>query len=298
MKKFLSLITALIITLSCLSALGVAFAISPIGDVNEDGDLDIVDVALTRGYIIHNITFSINEFNRADMNDDNTVDIVDVVLMRYIIVNGGFDVYDESGVVVSDEELTLYKGSGAVVYIETINFDDLVVEPNSDLFEIIGVHDDKNNKIGIAIFVKDNADTDVTDTIKVYLKDNEKNYKEIKVTVSTEEGVEMYFNNPAVPDFGTYCGVMPYFISLDGSYYTYLTDELLDIYTEDELKDLYLDFGAVLEMNGYELNIYTGINGGEISHYVSADEKTSIEYGVVTNDGLEQIFIGITYTEN
>ena len=57
MKRFLSLITALLLTFCFISSVGVFAATSPLGDVNGDGNLDIVDVALTRGHIVGNISF-------------------------------------------------------------------------------------------------------------------------------------------------------------------------------------------------------------------------------------------------
>lgn len=56
------------------------------GDINGDGTLDIIDVALARGHIVGNIDFSKDELSRGDMNGDSVIDIVDVALMRKVIV--------------------------------------------------------------------------------------------------------------------------------------------------------------------------------------------------------------------
>ena len=58
-----------------------------IGDVNEDGVLDILDVVVTRAYIVGNETPDY-DFTKADVNGDGEVDIIDVVIMRAAIVNG------------------------------------------------------------------------------------------------------------------------------------------------------------------------------------------------------------------
>ena len=58
-----------------------------IGDVNEDGVLDILDVVVTRAYIVGNETPDY-DFTKADVNGDGEVDIIDVVMMRAAIVNG------------------------------------------------------------------------------------------------------------------------------------------------------------------------------------------------------------------
>lgn len=58
-----------------------------LGDINNDGALDIIDVALIRGYIVGNITLNEDELLRADFNKDGNGDIIDVALMRNEIVN-------------------------------------------------------------------------------------------------------------------------------------------------------------------------------------------------------------------
>lgn len=59
------------------------------GDVNLDGNSDIIDIALMRSHIVGNTTLdSIDSFARyrADLNDDEDVDIIDVVILRKNIV--------------------------------------------------------------------------------------------------------------------------------------------------------------------------------------------------------------------
>lgn len=58
-----------------------------IGDVNGDGVLDIIDVALTRAYIVGNEVPDYDFETFADVNGDGVVDIIDVVILRSAIVN-------------------------------------------------------------------------------------------------------------------------------------------------------------------------------------------------------------------
>lgn len=59
------------------------------GDVNLDGNIDIIDIALMRSHIVKNTTlYSIDSmaYYRADLNDDDAVDIIDVALLRRTII--------------------------------------------------------------------------------------------------------------------------------------------------------------------------------------------------------------------
>ena len=56
------------------------------GDVNGDGDIDIVDVTSTIGYVIHQVPANFI-FEAADVNNDGTVDIVDVTSIIDMIIN-------------------------------------------------------------------------------------------------------------------------------------------------------------------------------------------------------------------
>ena len=58
------------------------------GDINNDGTLDIVDVALARAYIVGSRDMSDEQINVGDMNRDGNLDIIDVVMMRKSIVDG------------------------------------------------------------------------------------------------------------------------------------------------------------------------------------------------------------------
>jgi len=61
------------------------------GDVNGDGDIDIVDVTSTIGHVIHQ-TPSDFILKAADVNNDGDVDIVDVTTIIDMIINKGRNV--------------------------------------------------------------------------------------------------------------------------------------------------------------------------------------------------------------
>ena len=60
------------------------------GDVNHDGEVDIIDVVLIRGYIVGSnfLTEDIYNLTSADVYADGEIDIVDVVIIRKAIVTG------------------------------------------------------------------------------------------------------------------------------------------------------------------------------------------------------------------
>ena len=62
-----------------------------LGDVNNDGDIDIVDVTSTISYVIHQVPANFI-FKAADVNNDGEVDIVDVTSIIDMIINKGKNV--------------------------------------------------------------------------------------------------------------------------------------------------------------------------------------------------------------
>ena len=52
-----------------------------IGDINEDGLLNILDVVLVIGFIIGNNDFSEDQISSSDINTDGTINVLDVVLL-------------------------------------------------------------------------------------------------------------------------------------------------------------------------------------------------------------------------
>ena len=54
---------------------------SILGDVNFDGNVDVLDVVRTVNIIIGNFDPTSAEFNAADLNNDDTVNVLDIVIM-------------------------------------------------------------------------------------------------------------------------------------------------------------------------------------------------------------------------
>ena len=52
-----------------------------LGDVNQDGNFNVIDVVLLVAYILGDTTLSDHQSVLADVNSDNIIDIADVVLM-------------------------------------------------------------------------------------------------------------------------------------------------------------------------------------------------------------------------
>lgn len=65
---------------------GLITVINPIGDVNDDGVVDVADVIVLRRYLAGGYEVTIDEF-AADMNSDGYITIADVVLLRRFLVN-------------------------------------------------------------------------------------------------------------------------------------------------------------------------------------------------------------------
>ena len=53
----------------------------PVGDVNSDGTIDILDIVVVVNIIIGNYLPSNDEFLAADMNYDDIVDVLDIVIL-------------------------------------------------------------------------------------------------------------------------------------------------------------------------------------------------------------------------
>ena len=50
-----------------------------VGDVNFDGDLNVIDVVLIVNFILNTEEFSSDQISASDVNDDGSVDILDIV---------------------------------------------------------------------------------------------------------------------------------------------------------------------------------------------------------------------------
>ena len=56
------------------------------GDVNNDGNIDVIDVSLMRAHIVSTKELEAEDLLYADVNSDGNLDIIDVVMVRKIIV--------------------------------------------------------------------------------------------------------------------------------------------------------------------------------------------------------------------
>ena len=58
-----------------------------LGDVNQDGFIDVLDVINVLNYILGTLIPTDSQFNLSDVNQDNMLNILDVVLIVNIILN-------------------------------------------------------------------------------------------------------------------------------------------------------------------------------------------------------------------
>ena len=65
------------------------FSSTDIGDINQDGSTDILDVVSMVSFILGTSAPSGDEAEYADANEDGSIDILDVVMVVNVILNGG-----------------------------------------------------------------------------------------------------------------------------------------------------------------------------------------------------------------
>tara|TARA_Y100001970_G_scaffold267137_1_gene356684 strand:- start:3577 stop:4974 length:1398 start_codon:yes stop_codon:yes gene_type:complete len=58
-----------------------------IGDVNQDGTSDVLDIILMVNHIIENELLLDSAFDAADINEDQSVDVMDIILLVNVIIN-------------------------------------------------------------------------------------------------------------------------------------------------------------------------------------------------------------------
>jgi hypothetical protein len=56
------------------------------GDINDDGNSNVVDVVLIVNNVLNLVEFDDDQFCAADLNSDDTINVVDVVLLVNIIL--------------------------------------------------------------------------------------------------------------------------------------------------------------------------------------------------------------------
>ena len=64
---------------------GSITVVNPVGDINDDGSVDVADVVTLRRYLAGGYNVEIDE-TAADMNNDGSITIADVVLLRRLLV--------------------------------------------------------------------------------------------------------------------------------------------------------------------------------------------------------------------
>jgi hypothetical protein len=57
------------------------------GDVNFDGDINILDIVKVVNYILGTYDFTEMQYSLADMNQDGVIDILDLILLANAILN-------------------------------------------------------------------------------------------------------------------------------------------------------------------------------------------------------------------
>ncbi len=57
------------------------YTVSPGGDVNSDGSIDVLDIVVVVNIIVQTYDPSEDEFVAADMNSDGVVDVLDIVIL-------------------------------------------------------------------------------------------------------------------------------------------------------------------------------------------------------------------------
>ena len=116
-----------------------------IGDINQDGNADVLDVVSIVGFILGNSVPSEEEATLADTNYDGSVDVLDVVAIVSIILNGNpggcLSGYSAAVKFYSSNEYTFEAFS---VIFETGDFE------GDGLFEVM-LHEDANNTPGDVI---------------------------------------------------------------------------------------------------------------------------------------------------
>lgn len=143
MKKIIALILAVLLVVCVmvvLNATGVlASADAAKGDVNNDGSLDIVDVALVRANIVGTLTLNEDQKIMGDMNSDSIIDIIDIAMMRNTIVNSTIGEPDEpvSGAVDQYGFLVVNEKQIEKAYRALIEFNSLGKEPTQQDIRIV-----------------------------------------------------------------------------------------------------------------------------------------------------------------
>lgn len=176
MKKIISILLALtLFSLMTLPACAEVKAFTK-GDVDLDGEITVIDVALTRGHIVKNVNLNPEKQKVADVNGDDDIGILDVVLLRAHIVGARtitdtieIDVEKANEEILSDRSFSTteeyVKTQGRTYYYDDCTW--LIQSASAVEFSFVGtkgsviVHGDQNaeedwatnNLVRLGIFV-------------------------------------------------------------------------------------------------------------------------------------------------
>ena len=89
------------------------------GDVNLDGDINVLDVVYTVGYILGNVdNLNTESFQNADLNDDNFIDVLDIILLVEMALNDRSESNATFSVINIDNNSVLMEANGYVGAIQ------------------------------------------------------------------------------------------------------------------------------------------------------------------------------------
>ena len=87
MKKYISILIAVLVLAGCISVLPALAESFRVGDANQDGKVNIKDATHIQRYVASIIIFSDEELSFADVNGDGKVNIKDATMIQKFIAN-------------------------------------------------------------------------------------------------------------------------------------------------------------------------------------------------------------------
>jgi hypothetical protein len=122
------------------------YASSTIGDVNQDGSIDVLDVVTIVGFILGNTVPTDDEASYSDANQDSNIDVLDVIIIVNLILNGSESECVEglSAAVKFTSPSNEYTFEAFAIYIKTTELE------GNGLFEV-NLHSDDFNSPGAVL---------------------------------------------------------------------------------------------------------------------------------------------------